>query len=70
MRTVTISHPVLTTLRQMIREAGSQKQVAQFLKITPGYLNDILQGYRQPGPKVLAALGFERTTVYRKRRGA
>jgi hypothetical protein len=28
--------------------------------ISPGYINDVIKGRKPPGPKILAALGFEK----------
>lgn len=51
-------------LQQLVTEAGSQKDLANRLKISTPYLNDVLQGRRDPGKKILAALGFEQVVIY------
>jgi len=51
-------------LQQLVIEAGSQKDLANRLKISTPYLNDVLQGRRDPGKKILAALGFEQVVIY------
>ena len=54
----------LQYLQQLVTEAGSQKDLANRLKISTPYLNDVLQGRRDPGKKILAALGFEQVVIY------
>lgn len=54
----------LGTLRRLVRTRGSQSAVAKRLGISASYLHDILNGTRQPGPKVLKSLGLKRKTVY------
>lgn len=58
---------IVTRLSEMVQEAGSQKAVADKLGISPSYLWELLRGTRTPGPRVLEALGLERSeTTYRK----
>ncbi len=47
--------------------ALSQIKVARELKISAAYLNDVLQGRKDPGPKILEALGLDRRIEYFKR---
>lgn len=53
-------------------DAKSLRAVAADLGISPPYLSDIMLGRRKPGPKVLKALGMERTVervvTYRRRK--
>lgn len=42
----------------------SQAALARELGVSTGYLNDILQDRREPGPKVLKALKLQRRVVY------
>lgn len=51
-------------LQQLVTEAGSQKDLANRLKISTPYLNDILNGRRDPSKKILNALGFEEVVTY------
>ena len=53
-------------LRDRCATAG-QARVATELAISRQYLNDLLQGLRRPGPKILQALDLERVVTYRKR---
>ena len=57
-------------LRQ--RCAGKAKSaVAEEMQVSPQYLSDVLAERREPGPKMLDALGLERVVTYRrKRKGA
>jgi DNA-binding transcriptional regulator YdaS (Cro superfamily) len=56
---------------QMLRNrcaVHEQKVVAAQLGVSRTYLNDVLQGRRKPGKKILDALGLERVTAYQSRR--
>lgn len=46
------------------KRAGSQLVLAQRLGISPQYLCDVLAGRREPGGKLLKALGYRRVVVY------
>jgi len=37
--------------------------------VSPAYVNDVLNGRRDPGPKILAAIGFEKVVTYRPKEG-
>lgn len=45
---------------------GSQKELAYYLGISASYMNDLVRGRREPGPKVLKAMMLERVVCYRK----
>jgi len=50
---------------EMIRGMpGSLRAKAKALGVSAPYLSDLLKGHRQPGPKLLAALGLE--VAYRR----
>lgn len=53
-------------------ESKSLRAVALDLGVSAPYLSDIMRGHRPPGPKVLKALGIERTVermvTYRRKR--
>jgi hypothetical protein len=55
-------------LRDLIRKrvvpATTQGAVARSLGITPGYLSEVLKGYREPTDTLAAALGFKRVIRY------
>lgn len=57
---------LLQHLRRLIDEAGTQKDLAVKLGVSPTYLGDVLLGRKEPGKKLLDALGFERVVIYRK----
>jgi transcriptional regulator with XRE-family HTH domain len=42
----------------------TQVALARELGVSTGYLNDVLQERREPGPKVLKALRLRRRVVY------
>ena len=43
---------------------GNQSGFARYLNVSPAYISDILRGTREPGPKVLKAMGFVRVVTY------
>ena len=49
---------VINRLRRRITEAGSLRQCAKQLKLSPAYLSDVMNGHRRPGPSILKPLGF------------
>lgn len=46
---------------------NSQAQWAREHGISPGYVNDVLNGRREPGKAILEALGLERVVSYREK---
>lgn len=46
---------------------GSQRQLAVALGVSPMFLNNVFNGKKDPGDKVLAKLGLERVVMYRKK---
>lgn len=44
----------------------SQKAVATRLGVSRAHINDVINGRRYPGTRMLKALGFEAFTLYRK----
>lgn len=53
-------------LNDMIDENGSQAKVAQILGMSRSYLNDIIQGKRQPGNAVMDHFGLKKCVAYIK----
>lgn len=47
-------------LKDMAEEAGSQRNLAKKLGVSPMFICDILQGRREPGGKILKAMGLQR----------
>lgn len=58
---------LIEKLKQMIRNSN-QKRTAINLGISPQYLNDIINGRRNIGAKVLQALGLRRVIYYEEKR--
>jgi transcriptional regulator with XRE-family HTH domain len=52
-------------LRRLCRES-SQTAVAARFGVSQGYIADVLRGRREPGKKLLDALGCVRATIYRR----
>ena len=44
---------------------GNQSQWAKEHDVSPAYVSDVLAGRRDPGKKILDALGLERVVTYR-----
>ena len=57
---------IIKRLLALVEKYGSQKAAAEHLGVSPQYLHDILAGLREPGPKILSALGYERVIRYQK----
>ena len=55
---------VIRVLERMTRDAESQQALAAQLKVSPQYLSDVLAGRREPGQKILHALGLKREVQY------
>ncbi len=45
----------------------TQKEVAEELGVSPAYLNDYLHFRREPGPKLLEALGLRKVITYQRK---
>ncbi len=58
--------PVIEALQAEVAKTGSQAAAAKKLGITGAYVSDLLAGKREPGGKVLRALGFLRVVRYIK----
>jgi len=57
---------LLNHLKKLVEEAGTQKELASRLGVSLAYLNDVMLGRKEPGKKLLAALGVERVVIYKK----
>lgn len=55
---------LLQVLWQVVRTHGTQRQAARAFGISDAYLGDVLHGKREPGGKLLAALGYQRDVRY------
>jgi len=58
---------VLGELRQRILTGTTQEELAHQLDISPQYLSDVLNKRREPGKKLLDAIGYERVVCYQQR---
>lgn len=56
-------------LRGAVRVIGTQRAAAHRWRVSEAYLCDVLHGRRQPGPKLLKALGLRRHVTYHSREG-
>lgn len=56
---------VLAALSESVTAGGSQRSWCKTHGISPPYLSDVLNGRRDPGPKILDVLGLEPVTLYR-----
>lgn len=54
-------------LRRECDKAGGQAAWAVAHAVSAAYVSDVLQGRREPGRKILDALGVERVVGYRKK---
>lgn len=58
---------MIDRLRVAVNREGSQKNFAERHDISEQYLSDVLRGRREPGQKILDAIGVERVVVYREK---
>lgn len=54
-------------LRRFLGSFASQKEAAASMGVAPSYLSDVARGRREPGEKILAALGLKRVVQYEER---
>ena len=55
----------LPEVQALIKKAGkTQTEAANALGVSHSYLSEVLGGTRQPGPKILEALGLRSETIY------
>ena len=57
---------ILAYIWQRIERAGSQAALARECGISPQYLNYVISGRQEPGPKFLAGLGLSRVITYQE----
>lgn len=59
---------VIDRLRAAIAKAGSQAAFAEMYGLSAAYVNDVINGRREPGPAILEALGVEKVVTYQEKR--
>lgn len=57
---------VIVLLNRSIREAGGRAKWAAKHELSYEHVRAVIEGVRDPGPKLLRALGLERVTTYRR----
>jgi hypothetical protein len=57
---------VIAKLKKMTSTRGSKSGLAVDLGISPQFLGDVLAGRREPGTKLLSAMGLEKVIFYSK----
>lgn len=55
---------VFIALRKACMAAGGQSAWAEAHAMSPAYVSDVLNGRREPGAKILAALGLRKVVRY------
>lgn len=65
--TMKTNDELVELLKQEIRKHGDQKALAARIGISPGFLNDILQGRAPVTRQVADYLGYNKTTGFIKR---
>lgn len=58
---------VAALLVKQIEVAGNQARWCMENQVSTAYLSDVLNGRREPGKKILDALGLEAVTFYRSK---
>lgn len=61
---------ILRVIRDEVNRAGSQKDLAAKLGVSPTYISDVLNERKEPGQGILEPLGLERVVTYRKKKHA
>ncbi len=54
-------------LWDQVEQCGEQKKYAARIGVSQAYLNDVLNGSREPGRKILDGAGFERVISYKRK---
>lgn len=57
---------IYAEIRKSCDAAGGQSRWAEQHDLSPAYVSDVLHGRRDPGPKILAALGYVRRVTYQR----
>lgn len=57
---------LIDELKQDAAAIGSQKKLSLKLHVSAAYLGDVLNGRKEPGPKILAAKRIRRVVGYER----
>lgn len=57
---------LIAELKQDAATIGSQKRLALKMHVSPAYLGDVINGRKEPGPKILAAKRIRRVVSYER----
>lgn len=53
-------------MKTEIALVGEQQIAASAWRVSPQYVSDVLAGRREPGQKLLKALGYRRVVIYER----
>lgn len=53
-------------LRKLVKEEGSQRNLAKRLGVSAPFIGDVLLGKREPAAKMLKALGLRRVITFER----
>lgn len=67
MRPVTLSS-LRGILKSRAKKLGSERKLAESLRVSYSYMNDLIRGKRRPGRKILAALHLREERMYVSRK--
>lgn len=59
-----LADDVRQKLRDVCQEAGSENAWAKAHGVSQAYVNDVINGRRELGGRILRALGFEKVVCY------
>lgn len=65
--TILTHEELIKEIRKQIKEVGTQRESAALLEISLNTLSKVLRGREPPHFKILAHMGFETVTCYRKK---
>jgi len=54
---------VIETIKELVR-GNSQKKIAKEWHVSPAYFSDVIRGRREPGKKILKAMGLKKVVRY------
>jgi DNA-binding transcriptional regulator YdaS (Cro superfamily) len=58
---------LVEAMNKAANRLGSQKALAEKLGVSAAHINDVLKGRREPGRKILTALGLRKITSYERK---